>query len=271
MVLHLGGTYVLDLNVLRDGSRLKADAPYLVVFEQGGTRAWIRDQMTDGAVAFFLLAPIGTFLLIRAAIWRRVRRLDALARDCSLTQPWYQLRQPVAAAGGSRSGTAGEKPRKAPAPAAARVSSLSVPGYRYPKPKPNPANRPAFARMPWTALIMLLCCLVIAAPILNPVLNPPVPWGLKIRILRPGVQSPSIPGIRPLLVRVARGRELFVDSQAVSWEDFDSVLRKELSRRPPNWPVYLEGDPNLEWGWPARVIDHIRGLQADVVLVTRSP
>jgi len=54
-------------------------------------------------------------------------------------------------------------------------------------------------------------------------------------------------------------------------EDFDAVLRKELSRRPPSWPVYVQGDPNLEWAWVLKVVDMVRGLPAEVVLVTRSP
>lgn len=55
----------------------------------------------------------------------------------------------------------------------------------------------------------------------------------------------------------------------MDWEDFDIVLQKELIRRPPNWPVYLEGDPNMEWKWAVKTIDRIRGLGAEVVLLTR--
>ncbi|MGA2273122.1 MAG: hypothetical protein ABSH00_06180 [Bryobacteraceae bacterium] len=245
----------------------------------GISACWnVEGQMAYGAVAFFLLAPIGAFLLIRAAIWRRMERFDALARACSLTQPWHKLGQPLAATGGSQLGVAAE-PGRTRALVAPRMSSLSVAGYRYPQ--PNPANRPAFARMSWVGPIMCLCSLVIAAPILNSVLNPPIPMGWRVRILRPAVQAPAIPGLQPLLVRLvcdtsAGGKgsdrpNLFVNSQAVSWEDFEAVLRKELSSRPPNWPVYLQGDPNLEWGRVAIAIDIIRGLQAEVVLVTHRP
>jgi hypothetical protein len=46
------------------------------------------------------------------------------------------------------------------------------------------------------------------------------------------------------------------------------LLKKELSRRPPDWPVYVDGDPDLEWQYPAEAIDAIRGLHAEVILLT---
>jgi biopolymer transport protein ExbD len=125
--------------------------------------------------------------------------------------------------------------------------------------------------MPWFGLVAFLCYLVCAIPVWMIVLGRPEwrPKGLWVRVLKPGVQAPRVPGIEPVLVRVAADHSLFVDSQPVSWEDFDAALLRELKSRPPHWPVYLEGDPNLEWNWPAKVIDRIRGLQAEVVLVTR--
>jgi HEAT repeat protein len=33
----------------------------------------------------------------------------------------------------------------------------------------------------------------------------------------------------------------------------DAVLQEELSLRHPNWPVYLEGDPGMEWSWAVRI------------------
>lgn len=239
----------------------------------------VEDQMAYGVLAFLLLAPIGTFLLIRAAIWRRMERLDALARACSLTQPWRKLQPPHAGGAGSQLAVAGADRGKSRPPTAPRARSLSVAGYRYPK--PNPASRPSFAKMSWLGLIVLLCYIVIAIPVwVTAWTNQVIPRGLKIRILRPGVQAPVVSGIQPLLVRLVcdkgacgRGREpnLFVNSQPVAWEDFDAVLRKELSRRPPSWPVYVQGDPNLEWAWVLKVVDMVRGLPAEVVLVTRSP
>jgi len=36
----------------------------------------------------------------------------------------------------------------------------------------------------------------------------------------------------------------------------------------PTWPVYFEGDQDLEWQDAAKVIDLIRGANAEVVLLT---
>lgn len=267
------GSYVLDLNLLRDGSRLNAGAPYLVVFEEGGTRAWISGQMDYGLVAFFLLAPIGIFLLIRAGIWRRTERRDALARACSLTQPWPRMQAPLAVGATPPAGAAAVIRCKTPTPARVRPRSLAVAGYRYPKPVPaSLLARPQMARI---GLVMLLCWTVLAIPVWLITLGHGslIPKGLKIRLLRPGIQAPAIPGMQPLVVRVVsakdrRGPSLLVNSQSVQWDDFDAALRKELGRRPPSWPVYLQADGNLEFKWPATAVDRIRGLHADVVLVT---
>jgi hypothetical protein len=62
--------------------------------------------------------------------------------------------------------------------------------------------------------------------------------------------------------------DLYVGSQRMLWEDFDAFLKKEIVRRPPNWPVYFEGDPEMDWQYAAKAIDRIRGLQAEVIIVT---
>lgn len=54
----------------------------------------------------------------------------------------------------------------------------------------------------------------------------------------------------------------------MAMDDFATRLQQELSRRPPNWPVYLEGDRDMEWESVARTIDVIRGIGAEVVLLT---
>jgi hypothetical protein len=99
------------------------------------------------------------------------------------------------------------------------------------------------------------------------------PVGLRVRLTRPGVVGQSFPGIHPLLLRLvccARRDEpiLYLDSQAVSWEELGGVLQKELRYRPSNWPVYVQGDPSMEFGWVAKAVDAIEGLHACVVLLT---
>jgi biopolymer transport protein ExbD len=100
------------------------------------------------------------------------------------------------------------------------------------------------------------------------------PKGLMTHLLIPEAQAQSSPGIQPVYVRLESGGinarpSLYVDSQPVPWENFETVLRKELRLRHPDWPVYLEADPDMEWKWPVMAIDKIRGLQAQVILLTR--
>jgi biopolymer transport protein ExbD len=100
--------------------------------------------------------------------------------------------------------------------------------------------------------------------------------GLTIHLVNPGITAKTSPWIQPLRVRLeavnSRARpNLYIDAQLVSWEDFSAVLHKELNHRPPNWPVYLEGNGNMEWRQAVQAIDAIRGLHAEVVLLTRLP
>jgi biopolymer transport protein ExbD len=79
--------------------------------------------------------------------------------------------------------------------------------------------------------------------------------------------------MQPLLVQVTedghrRRARLLIDGTPVAWEDFGAVLRKELNRRPPDWPVYVQGDPELEWRQVVEAVDEIRGVQGEVILLT---
>ena len=47
------------------------------------------------------------------------------------------------------------------------------------------------------------------------------------------------------------------------------MLRENLAYYPPHWPIYLDGDPAMQWRDAVEAIDVIRGLGADVILLTR--
>jgi hypothetical protein len=75
--------------------------------------------------------------------------------------------------------------------------------------------------------------------------------GLRVRLLRPQVRTVSGPGIQPLRIHVTwdkGGKHPIVsmNSKPIRWDDFGSVLRTQLKQRPPDWPVYIEGDPGIE-------------------------
>jgi biopolymer transport protein ExbD len=97
---------------------------------------------------------------------------------------------------------------------------------------------------------------------------------LVVHLLKPEVATKAQAGVEPLLVRVEFNgrsviRNLYIGSQRIPPEVFETTLLKGLASRPPTWPVYVEGDPNLDWGAVAKVIDEIRGLHAKVVMLTR--
>lgn len=154
-----------------------------------------------------------------------------------------------------------------------RFERAIVRGHLPWKRRPAPA-RP-FSGFSYIGLITSLTYLVIFIPTwMIFQVSHPTPKGLQVRLVGPGTAAQSSPGIEPLLVRVehpegSRQPSLFVDSRPVSWEELDEVLQRELKLRPPNWPVYVQGDPELDWGEVAAVIDTITGSHAEVVLLTR--
>ena len=103
--------------------------------------------------------------------------------------------------------------------------------------------------------------------------------GLALQLRRPPQDRHKAAGLQPLLVRLELeapnsplNPRVLVDYRPVAWADFDAVMQKGLSRRPSNWPVYLEGAADLEWRWAAQTIDRIHGLRAQVYLLqSRTP
>lgn len=92
-------------------------------------------------------------------------------------------------------------------------------------------------------------------------------WKYRVEgLVRPDTYAQPSPGLQPIVVRVAPGPDghpdPYVNWQPVTWENLASVLRKELSQRPPDWPAYVEADPNVEWKDAASAIDAVRGLPA---------
>jgi hypothetical protein len=96
--------------------------------------------------------------------------------------------------------------------------------------------------------------------------------GLTVHLVRLRLQAPTYVGLQPLRVRLIadppNGRAaVYIDSRPIPWDRLASQLRIELKQRPPNWPVYLEGDPEMNFGDAVAAIDIIRGLHAEVVLL----
>ena len=443
------GRYILDLNLLQDGSRLDERAPHLVVLESGGEYARTNDQVGLAFLVFLSIGAAGSYALVRSAVVCRRKKLAAWARACSMTQPGPQPRElhlssqplaplavrtrfrppPAAWLGAlllisglaayaaahhwmaTRTFVAVDMPvslrtghlRTGPFPinlresytvlvdmdynhwfstncseysmlqtrwvlyrggeVAAKSHEPFIPGadledfpgevgtydldvevlkdasclgfahprrrvytdkgryafvisrllglfaismgagasllliagadhFRKPLPpvtldfgsgiirrhlplKRKPSKGQLISGFSSYGLIAANTYLVILIPVWVMISGEPRVQGLVVHLAKPGIAAQSTPGIQPLRVRVeaAAGNvraRLYVDSRLVSWEDFEAVLQSELNRRPPNWPVYVEGSGDMEWGNAVRAIDTIRGLQAQVVLLTPS-
>ncbi|HVP45319.1 MAG TPA: hypothetical protein VMT32_02005 [Bryobacteraceae bacterium] len=227
------GIYNLDVEVLKDASCLNADHPRLRVFTDPSGYA----SLVERLLCLCLISMGAGASLLVVAGRAHVGRLPPVAPDAE----WAMVR--------------GHLPLK----------------VRLPRPGP-------FSGMPAWGLFAANTFLIVLLPV----------WliqswlgvlrilvGLPIHLQRPALSSPPSPGIQPLLVHLEAAPNyarptLYVNSQAVAWEDLTAVLQRELPLRPPNWPVYVEGRGEMEWGHTVRVIDAIRGLRAEVVLLTHS-
>jgi biopolymer transport protein ExbD len=99
------------------------------------------------------------------------------------------------------------------------------------------------------------------------------PQGVWMRLLKQGaVPQNSDPWTEPLVV-LAKYRgpgqrsNLYVNSRLVAWEDFEHVLKQELSQR-REWVVYVGGDDNVAWQDVVNLIDVARSDQATAYLIT---
>ncbi len=231
------GHYVLDLDILEDASGLNRYGPRLWIFEDQGKLYRSRVPGVLAILTLLLTGPIGALMIILAAIHWRQEKLALFWKTYSLTQPGPAL---------SRFPPVVGRPSAASHRTKSRVTA-------------------PFARLSQTSPVLVLTLFIVwTAVVVSTALEHIPPSGLPVRLIRPGVTAPRSAGIQPLRVGVRRdGRNprpgLYVDWKLVAWEDFSALLKKEPAPRPPDWPVYVEGDSDLEWRQVAEVIDAIRG------------
>jgi biopolymer transport protein ExbD len=252
------GSYTLDLDVSGDAGCLDAGTPRLLVSESWGIgRAKVDDAMNCAFLVSLLLLGEGFYLVIHGCWERRAEKRAARARAWSLTQP------------GPLAPLAGDARRRiVPALATARPYSWTIDRNRHRKlwlP-----NVPASSRLSWFSLLLVNCLVLLL--IITLLQTPLMHMGLPVRLVRPGIPAQSTPWLEPLRLRVAyvgpkMRPHLYLNSQPIAWEDLGAVLQKELNRRPPHWPVYVEGDPYLQWQDVAKAIDIIQGTNGEVVLL----
>jgi hypothetical protein len=244
---HAGrGLYTLDLDVLNDLSALNPNEPHLHIREDGGKYEASIKQRNDALLCVFALVPMGLPMLILAAAGRRREEW------CALTQP------------GPLPGT--------------RV--LGAPIKVSPWRKPKVVVTRAFSvsgRFDVNHQMLVLFTLLMLLWTAFVQITPLTPHGLAIRTVPPNIKLAPIGGIMPLRIHVLAGkisnyrvpiRGIQVGSQIIDRSDFAAFLRREIPKRPPDWPVYIEGDSDLEYQSVAWAIDAISPFGAKVILLT---
>jgi biopolymer transport protein ExbD len=89
--------------------------------------------------------------------------------------------------------------------------------------------------------------------------------GLPVRLWH--AQAPTTALAQSIVVRLTLShRQLYIDDQPVTRDNFENELRKKLTTRQPNCPIYFQGDRSLEWHDAAEVIVMIRKLGGNVIL-----
>jgi hypothetical protein len=237
------GHYQLSLELLDDASILGFRESSLRVFENGDKQELYSDLGGFSLLACFLCVPVGICLVIQSAILRRQERYGIL------------LRSHISHAMGP--GLKGSGIQVSRAPFVSRRKRVRPVAPLSPM---RPSTHSLILTIASSTLWSILC--------VAQALDHRVSSGLRVRILRPGIVTMRSPGLQPLLVRIA-ANGLFVDSQSISRRDLGPVLRRELDRRPPDWPVYFKGDSKKGFQYSSDVIEAIREQGAEVILLTR--
>jgi hypothetical protein len=258
------GKYILELKSLSDGSFLDAHAPHLMAFESGGLSGDYAQEQ-DALIFRFLLVILlvlsffGCRLLFQAVgNWRESGQ--AAAARWSLTQAGPAMALPES--------------RMVSAEVAARRRLCGRLALRVQHAKMKQPFQWPFCRPSWSSQILVIVFLALhmSTQFIDATAKL-TPKGLVVRLVQPGVPLQPSPGIQPVLVHVSPvpgtwQTALSVNGQPVAHENLEAVLRQELKLRPPDWPVYVEGERDLDWGSVGRVIDVAQGLHARVVLLT---
>jgi hypothetical protein len=240
------GIYMLDLDFLNDLSALNPNEPYLRITEDGGRYEASIRRRDAALLCVFALVPMGLPMLILAAAARRSEEW------CALTQPGPMPGTRVPGAPIKVS------PRRKPKLVVARAFSVS-------------------GRFDINHQMLVLFLLLMLLWTVFVQVTPLTPYGLAIHAVPPNIKPALTAGIMPLRIHVLSGkisnysapiRGIQVGSQIIDRSDFPAFLRREIPKRPPDWPVYIEGDSDLEYQSVAWAIDAVSPFGAKVILLT---
>jgi hypothetical protein len=99
--------------------------------------------------------------------------------------------------------------------------------------------------------------------------------GIEVHLLSPGPLKAAADSFATPVVRIENTDlgsppRLYLNSRTIAWETLGPSLKAQLKSR-PDWVVYVEADRNVDWGDAVNAMDIIRGVGANVVLLTTEP
>lgn len=116
---------------------------------------------------------------------------------------------------------------------------------------------------------------VMAAFTIFPSFYPPT--GLSLRLLKSGEVQTSNSSSNPVIVirsastNAKRRTVFYVNAKETSWEKLDKVLKSKIGKRASQQVTFVEAGDDVPWQAVADVIDVIKGVSGNVVLLTNRP
>ncbi len=243
-----GKHYLLDVQILEDGSRLNSGTPRLRVEEEGGLysqySAW-GDSLGGWCLILFLA---GLVLLIRRVVLRSREKLER--NRISLTSPGphsFELqisRDP-------------SQPKAIPACSQYFQWAQKLPLQR------RFSALPSFSLIAALGLSWLIVFFMISSPFPQ--------RGLLVYLTKPSSAGIVERWAGPIVVYIQDAGfrippRVYVNSKLVSWDQLSDGIKAEISRR-PEWVIYVKADPNVLFANVANVVSVARSLHARVVLL----
>jgi len=205
------GHYILDVDVSQDGGRFNMREPHLAIFEYGGE---LEAARALGQLAFWacvILTILGAGIIFRVVLGSWNGKAGSILSAWPLTYPQRsQLPFLVETAGAGR--------LKA-THAGKLLSTECLMGDPRLSARQPFAGKSSFSLL--TAIVFLLT--FISITVLQSEEHR-VATGLSVHLPRPVTSAVNLLGMQPVLVRVelttSLRPQLYVDDQAIAWEDF---------------------------------------------------
>ncbi len=127
---------------------------------------------------------------------------------------------------------------------------------------------PPFALLAAPALASLVAIFTLFQPY-------DVPTGLSVRLLEIGSLDSHRFSTKPVIISVvsasANGSPVIrVNSRETTLDNLDEAMGQK-PKAPSQWTAYVEAESSLPWGDVVSVIDVVKGLHGNVVLLTTTP